>query len=128
MGSQSNSACPVATMTRILGSRWTMQIIHHLRQRHRYCELRILVGNVNPTTFTQRLKFLEEQDLIARHTFPDNSRHVDYELTAAGRELLSILDALAAEEATASALCPIVSEATITSIMLARDHGRHQDI
>ena len=49
-------------------------------------------------------------------------------VTAAGRELLSILDALAAEEATASALCPIVSEATITSIMLARDHGRHQDI
>jgi DNA-binding HxlR family transcriptional regulator len=88
--------CPVAAMTRLLGSRWTMQIIHHLRQPHRFCELRALVGEVNPRTFTQRLKMLEGEGLIERHTFPDEPRRVEYELTTKGRELLPILDALAA--------------------------------
>lgn len=88
--------CPVAAFTRLLGARWTMQIIHHLRQPRRYCELQDLVGDVNPATFTQRLRFLERQGLIVRREDPENPRHVQYELTAKGRELLPILDALAA--------------------------------
>lgn len=93
---QTTSACPVSAVTRLLGSRWTMQIIHHLRQPRRYCELQDLVGEVNPTTFTQRLRFLERHGLIARHEGPEHARHVEYELTPKGRELLPILDALAA--------------------------------
>ncbi|MCX7853162.1 MAG: helix-turn-helix transcriptional regulator [Caldilineales bacterium] len=88
--------CPVAAVTRLLGARWTMQIIHPLRQPRRYCELQDLVGDVNPATFTQRLRFLERQGLIVRREDPENPRHVQYELTAKGRELLPILDALAA--------------------------------
>lgn len=73
-----------------------MQILHHLRQPKRYCELREDVGDVNPTTFTQRLKLLEQQGIIQRREDPHNSRHVEYELTVAGQELMPILDALAA--------------------------------
>ncbi len=93
---EATGTCPVSAMTRLLGSRWTMQIIHHLRQPRRYCELQDLVGEVNPTTFTQRLRFLERQGLIARREDPEHARHVEYELTPQGRELLPILDALAA--------------------------------
>jgi len=88
--------CPVSAVTRLLGSRWTMQIIHHLREPRRYCELQDLVGDVNPATFTQRLRFLEQQGLIVRREDPENVRHVEYDLTPKGRELLPILDALAA--------------------------------
>ena len=87
--------CPVAATARILGARWTLQIIHHLRQRRRFCELQELVGGVNPTTLSQRLKFLEEQGLIRRLPISDAPRHVEYELTDMGRDLLPILDALA---------------------------------
>ncbi len=87
--------CPVAAMTQLLGSRWTMQIIHHLRKRRRFCELRAAVGDVNPTTFTRRLQTLEEQGIIVRYEDPNNRRHVEYELTAMGRELLPLLDDLA---------------------------------
>ena len=83
-------------MTRLLGSRWTMQIIDHLRQPRRYCALQDLVGEVNPMTFTQRLRFLERQGLIVRREDPENARHVEYDLTPKGRELLPILDTLAA--------------------------------
>lgn len=92
---RTGEVCPVSAVTRLLGSRWTMQIIHHLRERRRYCELQELVGAVNPATFTQRLRFLERQGLIARHEDPENARHVEYELTTKGRELLPVLDALA---------------------------------
>lgn len=88
--------CPVSAVTRLLGSRWTMQILHHLREPRRYCELQDLVGEVNPTPFTQRLRFLEREGLIVRHEDPENVRHIEYELTPKGRELLPILDALAA--------------------------------
>ena len=88
-------SCPVAAVTQLLGSRWTMQIIHHLRERKRFCELRAAVGEINPTTFTQRLQTLEEAGIVVRHEAPNNRRRVEYELTAMGRELLPLLDELA---------------------------------
>ncbi len=94
MASQ-DSECPVAATARILGSKWTLQIIHNLRQRRRYCELRARVGNINPTLLSRRLKFLEAEGLVRRIEFPDAPRHVEYELTDKGRELLPVLDALA---------------------------------
>ena len=78
----------------ILGARWTLQIIHHLRQRRRFCELQELAGGVNPTTLSQRLKFLEEQGMIRRLPISDAPPHVEYELTEMGRDLLPVLDAL----------------------------------
>jgi len=87
--------CPVAATARILGARWTLQIIHNLRQRRRFCELQKLVGNINPTTLSQRLKFLEEQGVIRRLPISDAPLHVEYELTEKGSDLLPILDELA---------------------------------
>lgn len=91
----SGRACPVSAVARILGARWTMQIIHHLRQRRRFCELQELAGGVNPTTLSQRLKFLEEKGLIHRRPISDAPPHVEYELTEMGCDLLPVLDALA---------------------------------
>ncbi len=90
------TTCPVAAVTQLLGARWTLLILHHLRQRRRYGELRSRVGDVNPRTFTQRLRMLEEAGLIRRLESPDRARHVEYELTQAGQELMPILDQLAA--------------------------------
>lgn len=87
--------CPVAITGHILGMRWTLQIIHNLRQPRRFCELQKVVGNVNPTTLSQRLKFLETQAVLRRLPISDAPLHVEYELTDKGQELLPILDALA---------------------------------
>jgi len=87
--------CPVEATARILGARWTLQIIHNLRRRRRFCELQELAGGVNPTTLSQRLKFLEEQGLIRRLPISDAPPHVEYELTEMGRDLLPVLDSLA---------------------------------
>ena len=89
----SEKACPLAATARILGARWTMEIIHNLRERRRFCELQEIVGGVNPTTLTQRLKFLEE-GVIHRRPISNAPPHVEYALTDKGRDLLPILDSL----------------------------------
>jgi DNA-binding HxlR family transcriptional regulator len=92
--SEAETDCPLASSARILGARWTMEIIYNLRERHRFCELQKKAGGVNPTTLSQRLKFLEEEGLIRRLEISTSPLHVEYELTAAGRALLPALDEL----------------------------------
>lgn len=89
-------SCPVAAMARVLGARWTLQIIHNLRERRRFCELQARLGPISPTLLSKRLHFLEAEGLIRRIVHPESPRHVEYELTEKGRELLPILDQLAA--------------------------------
>ena len=88
-------ACPIAATARILGMRWTLEIVHNLREPRRFCELQKVVGNVNPTTLSQRLKFLESRGVLRRIQVSDMPLHVEYELTEKGRDLLPILDAMA---------------------------------
>lgn len=102
--------CPVAATARILGARWTLEIIHNLRERRRYCELQARLGNINPTLLSRRLKFLEQEGIVRRIEFPDAPRHVEYELTEKGRELLPILDQLAAWAARWMLVTPEASE------------------
>lgn len=89
------SSCPVAAMARILAARWTLEIIHNLRERRRFCELQDRLGHISPTLLSQRLRFLEQEGLIRRIVHPEATRHVEYELTRKGQELLPILDQLA---------------------------------
>ncbi len=84
--------CPVAALTHILGTPWTLQILHHLRQPKHFSELRERLG-VSPTLLSRRLRWLGEHGLVQR-TEP-GYRFARYALTQAGQELLPIIDALA---------------------------------
>jgi DNA-binding HxlR family transcriptional regulator len=53
-----------------------------------------MVGGVNPTTLSQRLKTLESEDIIQREVVPDSQRHVEYELTPKGQDLLCVFKEL----------------------------------
>jgi DNA-binding HxlR family transcriptional regulator len=87
--------CPVEAISKILGARWTLQILHHLRTPRRFCELQSLVGEINPRTLTQRLKFLEQEELIERIPLSKHEHIARYQLTRKGSELLPIIDDLA---------------------------------
>lgn len=86
--------CPLTASARILGARWTLEILHHLREPRRFCEIQDAVGGINPRTLSQRLRFLEEAQLIVRSPLPDSPPHVEYRLTDLGRDLLPVLEAL----------------------------------
>jgi DNA-binding HxlR family transcriptional regulator len=86
--------CPLALGERILGTRWTMEIVHHLREPKRFCELQELAGGVNPRTLSQRLKTLEEEGIIERRSDDVRPFRPEYGLTAKGEDLLPVLDGL----------------------------------
>ena len=77
---------------KVLGARWTLQIIYFLQEPLHFRELQELVGGVNPTTLSQRLRFLEKKGLITRTPIASFPRRVDYHLTAMGRDLLPMLN------------------------------------
>ena len=90
------SNCPITKASNILGRKWMLEMIYYLQERKRFCELQEIIGGVNPTTLTHRLKTLERSGIVSRYPISEGPRHVEYELTEKGKDLISVLSALAA--------------------------------
>ena len=86
---------PINKVAKVLGRKWTLEMIYFLHERKRFCELQETIGGVNPSTLTQRLKTLERAGIINRYPISDGPRHVEYELTENGRDLYGVLSELA---------------------------------
>ncbi|OGO47443.1 MAG: hypothetical protein A2Z30_02805 [Chloroflexi bacterium RBG_16_64_43] len=87
----------MAATARILGARWTIQILFHLAHPLRFCELQQAVGGVNPRTLSQRLQFLKAKGLVEQRS---GGGVVRYTLTQAGTHLVPMLDGLRNWQAT----------------------------
>jgi DNA-binding HxlR family transcriptional regulator len=73
---------------------WTIIIVHQLRQGpRRFNEIQGGVDGLNPVTLTSRLRLLMKQAMVKRLKEPGR-KAVTYTLTAKGRDLLPILDAM----------------------------------
>jgi DNA-binding HxlR family transcriptional regulator len=85
--------CPVDEAARIIGQKWTLQIVHNLLdyESRRFCELQEALGGVNPSTLSSRLKMLEEEGLVHRIQVSAIPPHVEYRLTAKGCELRGVI-------------------------------------
>ena len=85
--------CPVDEAARIIGQKWTLQIVHELldHQTRRFCELQEALGGVNPSTLSSRLKMLEEEGLVHRAQVSTIPPHVEYSLTPMGQELHGVI-------------------------------------
>lgn len=86
-------ACPVESAARIIGQKWTLQIVHHLLDCRckRFCELQEELGGVNPSTLSSRLKMLEDEGLVQRVQVSAIPPHVEYSLTEKGNELAPVI-------------------------------------
>jgi len=93
---EAQALCPVEVAARIIGQKWTLQIVKTLLEGRcmRFCELQEALGGVNPTTLTTRLKMLEETGLVRRCQVSDIPPHVEYSLTEMGAQLDDVLDAI----------------------------------
>lgn len=89
------SYCPVYDSIELLQEKWVLHIVRALLAGpHGFNELGRAVGGANTTTLSQRLEHLERVGLVDKtveSTMPPRTR---YELTAAGRELQAIIDAI----------------------------------
>lgn len=88
--------CPVDEAARIIGQKWTLQIVHELLDHpsRRFCEMQEALGGVNPSTLSSRLKMLEEEGLVRRVQVSAIPPHVEYSLTQMGHELSPVINAV----------------------------------
>jgi len=97
MGATSTSIdptlCPVEVAARIIGQKWTLQIVKTLLtcESQRFCELQEALGGVNPSTLSSRLKMLEDEGMIRRVQVSAIPPHVEYSLTEMGYKLQSVI-------------------------------------
>lgn len=85
--------CPVEVAARIIGQKWTLQIVKTLLgcESQRFCELQEALGGVNPSTLSSRLKMLEDEGLIRRVQVSAIPPHVEYSLTDMGCQLKTVI-------------------------------------
>lgn len=72
----------------LIGRRWNGAIVFLLLQGHaRFGELRAAIPGITDRMLTERLQFLEAEDIVVRTVIPDTPVRVDYSLTRKGRAL-----------------------------------------
>jgi DNA-binding HxlR family transcriptional regulator len=89
----SDPSCPVTATAEIISGKWTILVIRDLAEgRTRFCELERSLAGISPRTLSLRLRALEEQGIVERHTFPEVPPRVEYSLTDKGQALLPLIE------------------------------------
>ncbi len=87
--------CPVAKASEILGDAWSILIVRELLLGgDRFSRLQRGLPRISPTVLTTRLRELEANGVLIKRPVSGLRGH-QYCLTEAGRELASVVDALA---------------------------------
>jgi len=87
--------CPVRATLALLGQKWVPHIIYELHSgKRRFNELANAIGGCNSRTLRDRLKNLEELDIVSRNIIETMPPWVEYELTKKGRDLAEALSEL----------------------------------
>ncbi|WP_201367514.1 winged helix-turn-helix transcriptional regulator, partial [Dictyobacter formicarum] len=79
----------------LISKRWTPLILKVLllKPRH-YSEIARTIGNISDRVLSIRLKELEEQKIIERTVFDEIPVRIEYELTAKGKALSEVVEAI----------------------------------
>lgn len=88
--------CPVATAVSLIGGKWKLLIVRNLRDRAwRFNELQRDLDGVSQKVLTDSLRQMMDDGLVYRQDYGEVPPRVEYGLTALGREMLPVIDALA---------------------------------
>ena len=91
----SDPTCPVCRTADVICGKWTLLLVRDLAAgRSRFCELERSLAGISPRTLSLRLRALEEEGVVERHTFSEVPPRVEYALTDKGRALLPIIDGM----------------------------------
>lgn len=89
------SRCPVATAIDVIGGKWTIIILYHLRGKTlRFGELRREIPKITQKMLTQQLRELEANKLVTRKVYAEVPPRVEYTPTLLAEKLNPALDLL----------------------------------
>jgi DNA-binding HxlR family transcriptional regulator len=93
MSAASNSECPVCKTAEVVCGKWTLLVIRDLAEgNRRFCELERSLEGISPRTLSLRLRALEDEGIVERHTYPEVPPRVEYALTTKGEALAPLID------------------------------------
>jgi DNA-binding HxlR family transcriptional regulator len=93
MSALSNSQCPVCRTAEVVCGKWTLLLIRDLADgSSRFCELERSLEGISPRTLSLRLRALEEEGIVERHTYPEVPPRVEYALTVKGEALVPLVE------------------------------------
>jgi DNA-binding HxlR family transcriptional regulator len=93
MSAASNASCPVCRTAEVVCGKWTLLVIRDLAKgSSRFCELERSLEGISPRTLSLRLRALEEEGIVERHTFPEVPPRVEYALTEKGKALVPLVE------------------------------------
>jgi DNA-binding HxlR family transcriptional regulator len=85
--------CPVCRTAEIVCGKWTLLLVRDLAEgRSRFCELERSLAGISPRTLSLRLRALEDEGIVERHTHAEVPPRVEYALTEKGMALLPIVE------------------------------------
>ena len=89
--------CPVKATMEIIGGKWKPIILYYLKEElRRFGELQRLIPHATKKMLTQQLRELEQDEIIVREVFHQVPPKVEYSLSAYGKSLKPVLEAMAA--------------------------------
>ncbi len=87
--------CGVTKTLKIIGSKWTILILHDLCQgTKRFGELQKSLTGISPKTLSLRLQQLEKSGILKKKVFAEVPLHVEYSLTEKGKSLKAVIDGM----------------------------------
>jgi DNA-binding HxlR family transcriptional regulator len=97
LGVTSDPTCPVCLTADVVCGKWTLLLVRDLSEgTSRFCELERSLAGISPRTLSLRLRALEEEGIVERHTYAEVPPRVEYQLTEKGRDLLPIVESMRA--------------------------------
>lgn len=90
------SSCPVSCALDILGDKWTLLVIRDImfKRKHYFRDFLASPEKIASNILSDRLKKLEESNIVSRQPDPGNARRVIYTLTEKGLDLLPAIQEL----------------------------------
>jgi DNA-binding HxlR family transcriptional regulator len=86
------TSCAVAATAEIIGAKWTALLVHDLSEGpRRFSELEHSCAGISPRTLSERLRALEDEGILERHSYAESPPRVEYKLTEKGADLLPII-------------------------------------
>ena len=97
MAKQYDQPCPVAKALELVGERWTLLLVRDLlRGPRRFQDFHESQPGIAPALLSERLTLMEEHGLVTRRFYSEHPPRAEYTLTDRGRELGTVVGALAA--------------------------------
>jgi DNA-binding HxlR family transcriptional regulator len=89
--------CPVQATSNVFAGKWKVLIVWNLSfGSHRFAQLRDVLPGVSEKVLTAQLRELQRDGVIERLVTPTVPPRVDYTLTDAGKELVTVMEAMCA--------------------------------